>query len=148
MTPRRLLVAIGIFLLGVGFCSVNYLENTEVGLTWNPLTGEKDIQQRAGWHITPPWVLETTIGTNPVRLCLTSSAHAAVNCRLVQFVPGEYRSLLEVEGFGWYWWSNRLSFNSGYSEEYRGVRDVLRGYAFSSQQYPFIHVLREYEGNQ
>lgn len=147
MRAAHLLGSLGAFLIGLCFCSVNYLENTEVGLTWDPLTGEKSIQQRAGWHLTPPWVFETTIVTNPERLCLTSSAHAAVNCRLVQFVPSEYRSLLEVEGFGWYWWSNRFSFNLGYREEYRGVSDVLRGYTFSSQQYPFIHILREYEGN-
>jgi hypothetical protein len=87
------------------------------------------------------------VSTAPQRLCLTSSAHAAVNCRLVQFVPEHYRQFLAIEGFRWYWWSNRFSFNLGYREEYRGFKDVLRGYAFSSQQYQFILILREYEGS-
>ena len=149
MRPRLSIVAVslaamlGILLLG----TVNYLEPIEVGLTWNPLTGERGLQSRAGWHLTPPRVMESTVNTSPERLCLTSAAHSAVNCRLVQFVPEHYRDFLEVEGFRWYWWSNRFSFNFGYHEEYRGVRDVLRGYAFSSQPYPFIRVLREYETN-
>ena len=139
-----LAATLGILLIG----TVNYLEPIEVGLTWNPLTGERGLQKRAGWHLTPPWVMESTVSTSPERLCLTSATHSAVNCRLVQFVPEHYRDFLEVEGFRWYWWSNRFSFNSGYHEEYRGVRDVLRGYAFSSQQYQFIRVLREYDANQ
>ena len=101
MRPRLSIVAVslaamlGILLLG----TVNYLEPIEVGLTWNPLTGERGLQSRAGWHLTPPWVMESTVNTSPERLCLTSAAHSAVNCRLVQFVPEHYRDFLEVEGF-------------------------------------------------
>lgn len=123
----------------------NYLDSYEVGLTWNVVTGETKLQNRAGWHLRKPWVLVSTIDTRPQRVCITSSAHAAVNCRLVQFVPAAYRDFVAVEGFRWYWWSNRISFNTGYKEEYRGFRDVLRGYAFSAEQYPFIRVLKNYQ---
>lgn len=123
----------------------NYNDPQEVGLTWNMVSGKVELQERQGWHARPPWVLVTTIDTRPQRVCITSSAHAAVNCRLVAFNTAAHKEFVAVEGFRWYWWSNRFSFNSGYREEYRGFRDVLRGYAFSSEQYSFIQVLEEYE---
>lgn len=123
----------------------NYLDSYEIGLTWNFVTGETKLQDHAGWHVRKPWILVSTIDTRPHRVCLTSSGHAASNCRLVQFVPSAYREFIATEGFRWYWWSNRFSFNSGYDEEYRGFRDVLRGYAFSAERYPFIRVLKDYQ---
>ena len=147
---RRRIIA-GIVLLTAlllsGGSMINYLEPTEVALTWNPLTGERGMQLHAGWNLRAPWVFVSTVSTAPQRLCLTSTAHAAVNCRLAQFVPEYHQQFLATEGFRWYWWSNRFSFNFGYREEYRGFKDVMRGYAFSSQKYPFIRILREYEGS-
>ena len=100
---------------------------------------------RAGWYVHAPWVFVSTIDTRPQRVCISSSARAAMNCRLVQFNPDEYRSFIRTQGFGFYWWNNRLSFNTGHREEYRGFRDVLRGYAFSAQQYEFVTILEQYE---
>lgn len=40
---------------------------------------------------------------------------------------------------------NRFSFNGSYPEEYRGWRDVMRGYAYSTKRYPFIKILEEYK---
>ena len=147
MSRLRLALVGGVVLLALmvlKLATVNYLEPTEIGLEWNMVTGQADIQDRAGWHLRAPWVLLSEIDGRPQRVCLTSSAHAAQNCRLVEFVSGEYRAFIATEGFRFYWWSNRFSVNFGYSEEYRGMRDVLRGYAFSAEHYPFVRVLKEY----
>jgi len=122
------------------FSSFTYIEQGEAGITWNPLTGETGFQ-KPGIHWTSPLTLVTKIDLRPQRMCLTSSAHAAPNCRLVQFDERYYREFVAVEGWRYYWFDNRLSFNSGHEETYRGFRDVLRGYAFSAQRYPFIKVL-------
>jgi hypothetical protein len=139
----RVAIAVGTALALSLFSTLNYVEAQHIGLTWNPLSGEKGMLQ-AGWHATAPWVFVSEVDTRPMRVCITTSAHAGVNCRLVQFIPERNDEFLKVEGFRWYWWSNRISFNGGYREEYRGFRDVMRGYAFSAQPYPFIRVLDEY----
>jgi hypothetical protein len=78
-----------------------------------------------------------------MRVCITSASRG-FNCKLVQFVPSDYREFVAVQGFSYYWWANRISFNSGYSEEYRGMRDLMRGYTYSVKQYPFIKILEDY----
>ncbi len=62
-----------------------------------------------------------------------------------RFNPDEYKAFVAVQGFHYYWWANRFSFNSGYDEEYRGMKDLMRGYAYSSKPYPFIVVIRDYK---
>lgn len=125
--------------------TVNFREPHELGITWNLFSGERSAQVRGGWNIRPPWVLLSEVDTRPQRVCITSSSHAAANCKLVQFVPEHYQEFLAQEGFRWYWWANRVSINWGHEETYRGMQDILRGYAFSSEQYPFVRVLDEYE---
>jgi hypothetical protein len=141
---RKAAIAVGTVLALSLFSTLNYVESQHIGLAWNPLSGEKGLLQ-AGWHATAPWVFVSEVDARPMRVCITTSAHAGVNCRLVQFIPERYDEFLKTEGFRWYWWSNRISFNGGYREEYRGFRDVMRGYAFSAQPYPFIRVLDEYQ---
>jgi len=122
---------------------VNYLDQYEVGIARNAYSGEVILQDKPGFQVTSPWVRVSTIDTRPTRVCITSSARA-YNCRLVQFVPSEFQSFVSTQGFEYYWFNNRLSFNSGYSEEYRGMKDLMRGYAFSAKPYPFVKILEEY----
>lgn len=124
---------------------INYTEPNEVGIARNTFTGELWLQDKGGFHLTAPWTFVACVDTRPLRVCVPSAAHAAVNCKLVQFNPQYYREFVQVEGFRYYWWANRISFNWGYHEESRGVADIMRGYAFSVQQYQFITVLRTYE---
>ena len=49
---------------------------------------------------------------------------------LVSFDPNGWREFVNNEGFYYYWWSNRISFNMGYDDEYRGMKDLIRGYSF------------------
>lgn len=129
-------------LLGLLLEPFPHIEVGNVGLTWNPLKGEVSVLS-PGWHVVGPATFVTEIDVRPQRLCLSSSSHAGVNCRLVQFDVSHYKDFIAVEGWHRYWWSNRISFNSGYPETYRGFRDVLRGYAFSAQPYSFVKILEE-----
>jgi len=128
------------------FACLNYLEPTEVGISWNLSSGKMELQN-PGWHLTSPMVQVARVDTQPMRVCITSASRA-FNCKLAQFVPHEYKLFVDTEGFYYYWWYNRFSFNWGYGDEYRGVKDIIRGYAYSTKQYPFVITLRDYESGQ
>lgn len=130
-----------LFLFYLAF--IHYTDTTHTGIRWNWMSGEIKPDPKPGFHCTAPWVMVTRIENTPIRVCI-ESAGRAVNCRLVQFIPDEYKALIAAEGFRYYWWDNRISFNLGYKEEYRGTRDLLRGYAFSVQEYPFIKTMTTY----
>ncbi len=119
----------------------NYTEQYEVGIAWNQVTGNLWLQN-GGMHLTPPWVAVSRVDTRPQRVCITSDSRA-FNCKLVRFVPGEFQAFIAAEGHRYFWWANRFSFNGGYKEEYRGMRDILRGYAYSAAPFPFVQVTQE-----
>lgn len=123
---------------------LNYTEPTELGIARNEITGKTWAQETGGWKITYPWVLVSTIDTRPMRVAVLSSGHGYC-AKLVQFKKEKWRDFIATEGFRYYWWANRFSFNSGYDEEYRGMRDIMRGYAFSVIKYPFIEILANYQ---
>jgi len=124
------------------FC--NFLTYHEVGLARNFVTKNTWIQKDPGFHFTNPFVMVQRIDTRPVRVSVHSSSKC-VSSMLVQFVPEEWEIFVKTEGWRYYWWSNRFSFNCSYPEEYRGWRDVMRGYAYSTKKYPFIKILDEYK---
>jgi len=120
----------------------HFSEPTQLGVQRNWISGELSADT-PGWNITAPWVSVAKIDTRPMRVCITTAGRG-FNCKLVRFVPEQYKIFVKTEGFYYYWWANRISFNLGYSEEYRGVRDIFRGYAFGAQPYPFFELLEEY----
>ena len=123
---------------GVYGCTVNHVDSHEVGLAWNRVTGNLWVQH-GGFHVTWPWVAVSNIDTRPVRVCVTSSSRA-FSCKLVRFDPSGFREFVATEGHYYYWWANRISYNGGYVDEYRGMKDILRGYAYGSEQYPFVRI--------
>lgn len=130
-------------MLLVFLACLHYTEVGEVGVMRNVVNGRLELDT-PGWHFSPPWVLVSHADTRPMRVCVTSAGRG-YNCKLVQFVPEFYEEFVATEGFRYWWWANRLSFNWGYEEEYRGFRDLMRGYAYSAKQYPFVQVLTVYE---
>lgn len=134
-------VLVLVFLLYVSF--VNHNEPTEIGIARNLISGEMWMQE-GGWYVGPPWAWVSRIDTRPVRLAVTSAGRG-YSAKLVQFQKDHWREFVAVEGWRYWWLANRISFNSGYDEEYRGMRDILRGYAYGAKRYPFIAVLAEYE---
>ena len=90
-----------------------------------------------GYNITAPWVQVSRIDTRPQRVCVDCDCRN-LNCQLASFDPDGWEEFVRYEGFRYYWWSNRFSFNPGHKNEYRGMNDILRGYAFDGKEYPFI----------
>lgn len=145
MSRRQLFVAaVLIALLAlVYFPFLHYSEPTQLGIMRNVFTGEVK-RDTPGWNFSAPWVEVAKVTTTPMRVCVTTTGRG-FSCKLVQFVPEQYEAFVNTEGFRYYWWANRISYNYGYYEEYRGVKDLLRGYAYSAKPYPFVKVLRVYE---
>lgn len=136
---RRRIVIVTAVITTTAWLSVsNYTAFNEVGIAWNRVTGTLWIQA-PGVHFTWPWVAVSAIDTRPVRVCVTS-AGKGFSCKLVRFIPGAYREFVATEGHYYYWFANRISFNFGYSEEYRGMKDLMRGYAYGSKVYAFIAI--------
>ncbi len=135
-TFRRFIIGF-ILIAWLAWLSIfNYTSYNEIGIAWNRFTGTLWCQNQ-GFHITWPWVSVARIDTRPIRVCVTSSGKG-FSCKLVRFVPSAYREFVSIEGHYYYWWANRISFNFGYREEYRGMKDILRGYAYGSKMYGFI----------
>lgn len=124
----------------------HYTEPTQVGVARNWITGRL-WADTPGWNITAPWVTVSKIDTRPIRVCVTTSGRG-FNCKLAQFEPSAYKEFVATEGFYYHWWANRFSFNWGYNEEYRGMKDLLRGYAYGVKKYSFVTVLIDYKDAQ
>lgn len=133
-----------ISLLLVFYCFfLNHNEPTDLGIARDSISGEMWIQ-RGGFHLTKPWVRVAKVDLRPIRVEV-NSAGRGFNAKLVQFEEGYWLEFVNTEGFYYYWWANRFSFNASYKEEHRGVRDLMRGYAYSAKHYPFVKILNEYQ---
>ena len=133
------IIAIIIFVCYLSF--YHYSDSYEFGITFNLFTGECNADKHTGHHLTLPWVLATKIDTRPQRVCITSATRN-MDCRLVQFDTTQWRELIKFEGFRYYWWYNRFSFNSG-QETYRGVRNLLLGHAYGESRGSFVKIIQE-----
>jgi hypothetical protein len=137
---KIIFVIIGVVFLLYLSC-YHYTDSYEFGMTQNFFTGEVKPDGHAGRHITYPWVLATKIDTRPHRVSI-ASATRNLNCRLVQFDPSKYQELIRIEGFHYYWWYNRFSFNSG-QETYRGVDNLLLGHSYGNNRGSFVKIIQE-----
>lgn len=142
-TKKILLLSIPIDVIFIIYLAFfNHVEPKEVGIVRNHLTGDTWVQH-AGWHITSPWTWVSVVPTHPVRVGVPTSGRG-YSAKLVHFLPEHADEFLEREGWRWYWWDNRFSLNLGHEEEYRGFRNILLGYAYTSEHYPFVEILEEY----
>lgn len=132
-----ILVLIGILYV----TSFHYTDTHQLGITYNLFNGEINKDDRSGFHFTLPWVLTTKIDLRPHKVCIVSATRN-INCRLVQFNPDKFMELIKFEGFSYYWWYNRFSFNSG-QITYRGVDNLLLGHAYGTNKCSCVEVITE-----
>lgn len=117
--------------------SFNFLNMSEVSLNYNIIDGTVTCDTVTGIKLSAPWVLVSVIDTRPIKVCVDCSCRN-LTCKLIAFNPNEYKTFLQKEGWSYFWWKNRLSFNSGNKQEYRGFKNVIRGYAFDNVEYNFL----------
>lgn len=114
----------------------------QVAITRNVFTGELVLDNVPGIDVSWPWVQVSRIDIRPHRLCIDCDCRA-LNCRLVEFDESGWLDFVNREGFKYYWWSNRFSYNSGAKQEYRGMAFILRGYMSDGQPHPFLKITKE-----
>lgn len=142
MTRKKKVIAIILsILLTSYFALYHYSDSYEFGITYNLFTGDLKPDEHTGHHLTAPWVLAVKIDTRPRKVCI-ASATRNMNCRLVQFDTSKWKELIEFEGFRYYWWYNRFSFNSG-QETYRGLSNLMLGHAYGENRCSCVKVIQE-----
>jgi hypothetical protein len=114
----------------------------QIAIKRNVFTGSIEIDTVAGIDFSSPWVQVSRIDTRPHRLCIDCECRA-LNCKLVEFRKEGWKDFVDREGFRYYWLDNRLSFNSGSKQEYRGMDWILRGYAYDEQSHSFLKITKE-----
>jgi len=135
---KKTTVTLGsIFLFWLFF--FHYTDVNEVAICRNIVTGDMYLDSIPGPNITAPWVQVAKIDTRPQRLCIECNCRN-INCFLVSFDYSGWKDFVNKEGFRYYWWSNRFSFNMGHKKTYRGMDDILKSYAFDGSKYKFIKI--------
>lgn len=117
----------------------SYTDSYHYSIGRNLITGEVWISEPSGMSISSPWTQISRIDIRPIRSCIDCSCNN-INCKLISFNPNGYLEFIEKEGFEYYWWRNRFSFNYGNKFEYRGLSNILRGYSFDEIQYGFLTI--------
>lgn len=130
------------FIILCYFSLYNYSDYSHCTINRNIFTGEVSIDTIPGHNITWPWVQVSSIDLRPSRIPISSGSRT-YNYRLVKFNPIYYREFVNAEGFRYYWWSNRISFNYGHDYESRGIFDILKGYAYDTNDWKFITIEKE-----
>jgi hypothetical protein len=116
---------------------VEWNSPTNISIYKNIFSGEMGVY-KSGLHISPPWVITRKINLEPRRFCIQCDCRNST-CNLIRFNPDGWKEFIDKEGFRFYWFSNRISFNQS-NITYRGLDNILYGYSFDSMEYGFIEV--------
>lgn len=137
----KLLLVTTLSLFIIYLSCYHFTDQNEFGITYNFVSGELKHDGHDGHHFSYPWVLAVKIDTRPIKVCI-ASASRNMNCRLVQFQSDKWRELIKFEGFRYYWFYNRFSFNSG-QETYRGLKNLMLGHAYGQNKCSCVKILQE-----
>lgn len=113
---------------------VTYIDNYELGYSFDTRTGKIEALDRTGYVITPPFLMKVhTIDLRPMQLCISANKRT-LNCKLVKFNPEGL--LLFVS------WHGRDDYDID-SDLTGSLRDILKSYAFddSGTEYPFLTLM-------
>lgn len=136
-------IILGLALFGaIGFrCTfVNFVDNYEIGYTYDAISGKIERLKRTGYIVTPPLIKHVhTIDGRPMQVCI-SSINRVLNCKLVQFNPAGLEVFLA--------WHGRDNYdNNSVSRESTPslLNQILMAYAYegSGKSYPFLTIIRE-----
>lgn len=141
MTPLNkiaIILSVVLFLFYL-FC-VDFRDSYHIALCKNEIKGEVYLDTLHGFNVTYPWIRVSKIDTRPIKLCIDCNC-ANINCKLIQFDYNYYQNFTKREKFCYFWWKNRISFNISQENEYRGMKFILRSYAFDKEKHKFIKEL-------
>lgn len=109
------------------FC-LNHISVNTVGVVYNSLNGEINVQTNAGWYATSPFVKVVQLNILPLTVHIPSEARV-INTKIVRLRPEGIRELVRIQGFGY-----NLNQN---------LENILMGYAFSGQTNSFLEIMQQ-----
>lgn len=127
----RFAIATGVLLfLALVFYTLflNHIAINEIGIGYNSIGGKVWVQNRPGWYLTNFTVQVCVIPTTPLKVAIPSEAKV-INTKIVRFNPAGVDEFIRLQGFSYF--SNQ------------SIENILMGYAFSGEKYPFLEVLQE-----
>jgi hypothetical protein len=136
---QRNLLILGCFFVGglIGFWIwyanwVHFIENYELGFTFDRRTGQIETLKHTGWVVRTPWLYDVhAIDLRPSQVCMNANQRV-LNCKLVQFDQKGMAKFVE--------WHGRAAGDGDY------VYEILKSYAFNvneGRDCPFLIVLDE-----
>lgn len=126
----------------IGF--VTFVDNYELGYSYNSITGDMKLLDRQGYIFAFPFVMNVhTIDLRPTQVCINANSRV-LNCKLVQFNPDGWKLFVDWHGRDDYYNSNMNSPTSG------NLNQILMSYAYegTGKEYPFLKILRELKSDE
>ena len=115
------------------FASITYVENYEMGYSFDKFGGTIEKFDRTGYFLKPWWQYEVnTIDLRPTQVSITANQRV-LNAKLVKFDPEGLDIFLE--------WHGR-----GAGEDLAQLQDILKSYAYKNNRgadCPFLIILEE-----
>ena len=128
-----------IAVLGFYIMCMNHIGIQHIGIAYDSWNGTVSIQQ-PGWHQTGPQVQVAEVSLLPTRVCLNSGARV-LNCKQVRFKAEGVQAFIAEQGFHYYDTSGSSSGND--CDSCGGMTRILKGYAYSGKDWPFLEVIEE-----
>lgn len=107
------------------FC-LNHVDVTDIGVTYNSISGDIGTQRHPGWYVTSPFVRVAHLSLLPMRVTIPSEARI-INQKLVKFNADGAIDFVKMQGFSW-------ALNSQ-------QENIMLGYAYSGQKYSFLEIV-------
>jgi len=122
--------AVVLFLVTFYLLFLNHVGVNEIGIAYNSLGGQIQVQTNAGWYVTSPAVKVVSLSTLPEQVHLPTFANV-IATKIVRLrpEPEHIREFIKLQGFGY-------SINANYN-------NILMGYAFSGKSYSFLEVVQD-----
>lgn len=132
-----LAVLLFVGLLGFRVTCVTFVDNYELGYTYDARTGNMQFLNRTGYVVAIPLIVSVhTIDLRPMQVCMNANARV-LNCKLVKFNPDGFDTFIAWHGRGNYDGGNCATSTS--STSCGNLNEILRSYAFDDKQtYPFF----------
>jgi len=112
---------------------VHFVDNYELGFTYNRFSGKIEVLNHTGWVVRTPWeYCVHKIDLRPYQLSISANSRV-LNAKLVRFNPEGLATFIE--------WHGRDAGDSLYN-----LQEILKCYAFDKadgKDCPFLTVLQE-----
>lgn len=121
---------------------VTYVENYELPIEYNAVTGQFQELPRQGYFIRWPFIYSiNTIDMRPTQVSINANSRV-LNAKLVEFNPKGWRLFFA--------WHGRRDYSNDANSSNGDLNEILKSYAYdgSEKSYPFLHIIKELKADE